>query len=191
MPMSPLKRLSMLSLRQASRLLLFWLVAHLWSLDICQLLAPFLSSTMSMQWMHRKSQLKKKSESSYGGTRKRLVELVDLSWVCPLNISFVFAIIARQDKPSNSSTNVWTNLKFQGEHGSQMTDKFRKLMGIKSNDGEEESASCGNAKGADISTSQEKLFQNLDMQYSVARMSTHSHRGVGLGFSSSSNNRLI
>ena len=60
-------------------------------------------------------------------------------------------------------------------------------MGIKSND--DESASCDNEKKSDISSTQEKLFQNLDMQYTMARMSTHTHRGVGLGFGT--NNRLI
>lgn len=86
----------------------------------------------------------------------------------------------KDNAPNNSSTNVWTNLKFQGEHGSEMTEKFRKLMGIKSNGNE--SASCDNAERSDMSNSQAKLFQNLDMQYSIARMSTHTHRGVGLGF---------
>lgn len=67
-----------------------------------------------------------------------------------------------------------------------MTEKFRKLMGIKSND--QESEPSDTAKGSDVSSTQEKLFQNLDLQYSIARMSTHTHRGVGLGFS---NNRLL
>lgn len=80
---------------------------------------------------------------------------------------------------------MWTNLKFSGDHGSEVTEKFRKLMGIKSTD---EEGSTTHAKDSDISISQEKLFQNLDMQYSMARMSTHTHRGVGLGFS---NNRKV
>ena len=87
---------------------------------------------------------------------------------------------------------MWTNLKFQGEHGTEMTEKFRKLMGIKSSGQEEENSSIGNtisenSEITNISSTQEKLFKNLDMQYSIARMSTHTHRGVGLGFS---NNRL-
>ncbi|KAJ6216927.1 hypothetical protein RDWZM_008084 [Blomia tropicalis] len=107
----------------------------------------------------------------------------------------------KKDKPSSSSsTNVWTNLKFQGERGSQMTEKFRKLMGIKEDDDDDDEdeamttatneaiTSNDNTTNSSLSTTQEKLFQNLDMQYSIARMSTHTHRGVGLGFGSS--NRL-
>lgn len=29
---------------------------------------------------------------------------------------------------------------------------------------------------------QEEMFQNMEMQYEVARASTHTHRGIGLGF---------
>lgn len=87
---------------------------------------------------------------------------------------------------------MWTNLQFQGERGSQMTEKFRKLMGIKSNEDEEEgkpssSLSSASAKGSDISTTQETLFQDLEKQYQIGRLTTHTHRGVGLGFN---NNRF-
>lgn len=74
-----------------------------------------------------------------------------------------------------------------------MTEKFRKLMGIKSDDSEasqrtsstmitEQSESDDGQKNVD------QLFKDLDMQYSIARISTHMNRGVGLGFS---NNRLL
>jgi len=69
-----------------------------------------------------------------------------------------------------------------------MTEKFRKLMGIKSNGNE--SVSCDSTKHSDTPQNQEKLFQNLDMQYSIARMSTHTHRGVGLGFANNKNRLL-
>ena len=75
-----------------------------------------------------------------------------------------------------------------------MTEKFRKLMGIKA--GEEKGAandqetSSGNVATDELSSNQAKLFENLSMQYSIARMSTHTHRGVGLGFGSS-HNRLL
>lgn len=85
-------------------------------------------------------------------------------------------------------------MKFQGEHGSAMTEKFRKLMGIKSDDNNMEMAnqtSSGvSSSKTDLSSNQEKLFENLDMQYSIARISTHMNRGVGLGFSAA-NNRLL
>lgn len=69
-----------------------------------------------------------------------------------------------------------------------MTEKFRKLMGIKSSNETTDGASTTmNKPNDDVASNQEALFQNLDMQYSIARMSTHTHRGVGLGFGT--NNR--
>lgn len=70
-----------------------------------------------------------------------------------------------------------------------MTEKFRKLMGIKSDDNNKTSSGVSSSK-TDLSSNQEKLFENLDMQYSIARISTHMNRGVGLGFSAA-NNRLL
>lgn len=73
-----------------------------------------------------------------------------------------------------------------------MTEKFRKLMGIK--DSSEKTEAVAPKDGdkdsnhADaINSKQATLFKNLDEQYSIARMSTHTHRGVGLGFA---NHRL-
>ena len=68
-----------------------------------------------------------------------------------------------------------------------MTEKFRKLMGIKStndnsNTNDESKANCEET----TLKKQENLFRDLDKQYSMARMSTHTHRGIGLGFSSNS-----
>lgn len=34
----------------------------------------------------------------------------------------------------------------------------------------------------EIIQKQEELFSNMEAQYQVARMATHTHRGVGLGF---------
>lgn len=68
-----------------------------------------------------------------------------------------------------------------------MTEKFRKLMGIKASS--EDGGGDGDAdkSSTDVASTQEALFQNLDMQYSIARMSTHTHRGVGLGFGTANN----
>ncbi|OTF78257.1 SMAP domain containing protein [Euroglyphus maynei] len=66
-----------------------------------------------------------------------------------------------------------------------MTEKFRKLMGIKTT---EETTSQQSSLPDDVKESshhvsnQAKLFENLDQQYSIARRSTHLARGVGLGF---------
>ena len=64
---------------------------------------------------------------------------------------------------------------------SSTTEKFRKLMGIK-----------GNVEGIEVDEKlteeqlkkQEELFRQLDRDYEFARMTTHTHRGVGLGFQS-------
>lgn len=53
-------------------------------------------------------------------------------------------------------------------------EKFRRLMGIKSN-----SAAKGPAPGAN----QEKIKEDLEKNYEVARQQTHRNRGLGLGFS--------
>lgn len=34
----------------------------------------------------------------------------------------------------------------------------------------------------EIIKKQEEMFSNMEAQYQVARMATHTHRGVGLGF---------
>ena len=39
-----------------------------------------------------------------------------------------------------------------------------------------------NSEGNEILKKQEELFNSMEMQYEVARVATHTHRGVGLGF---------
>jgi arginine/serine-rich coiled-coil protein 2 len=81
---------------------------------------------------------------------------------------------------SKAKPNQWNGLKFEGEKGTEMTEKFRKLMGIKDKDLSAEEALA--TKNESAIESQETLFRNLDLQYSIARLSTHTQRGVGLGF---------
>lgn len=83
------------------------------------------------------------------------------------------------EKPS--STNNWESTTFAQDSDGKMTAKFRKLMGIKEPSAEKEEKPSGNDE---LMRKQEELFRTLDQQYEVARMSTHTHRGVGLGFSS-------
>lgn len=60
-----------------------------------------------------------------------------------------------------------------------MTEKFLKLMGSKT------TTAPDKIEDQDSMVKyQENLFKDLDKQYSLARMSTHTHRGIGLGFSS-------
>lgn len=77
------------------------------------------------------------------------------------------------------SMNNWETTTFAQDQDGKMAAKFKKLMGIK---GESEDKVA--AVNEDQLRKQEELFRTLDHQYEAARMSTHSFRGVGLGFSS-------
>jgi len=44
------------------------------------------------------------------------------------------------------------------------------------------SGPVANPEGSEILKKQEELFSSMEMQYEVARVATHTHRGVGLGF---------
>jgi hypothetical protein len=44
------------------------------------------------------------------------------------------------------------------------------------------SGPSSNPDGNEILKKQEELFNSMEMQYEVARVATHTHRGVGLGF---------
>jgi len=79
----------------------------------------------------------------------------------------------------------WTTSSFSSDQDGKTAAKFRKLMGIR----EEDKALL--ADNVDISklteeqrARQEELFAQLDRDYAFARMTTHTHRGIGLGFSS-------
>ena len=66
-----------------------------------------------------------------------------------------------------------------------MTAKFRKLMGIKQESGESTTTNeADNSKTEEMNLKHAELFQRLDREYEFARMTTHTHRGVGLGFAS-------
>lgn len=71
---------------------------------------------------------------------------------------------------------VWDKLTFAQDQDGKMTAKFRKLMGIKSD-------TTANETEDSVLKRQEVIFQDLDKQYEMARMTTHTARGVGLGYS--------
>ncbi|CAH1232382.1 RSRC2 [Branchiostoma lanceolatum] len=75
---------------------------------------------------------------------------------------------------------VWDKTKF---HDEATQAKFRRLMGIH---GEASGSGESHApvEGPDIQQEQEKLFRSLEAQYELARGTTHTQKGVGLGFSS-------
>lgn len=87
-------------------------------------------------------------------------------------------------KDNKDADKQWMSTVFQSDaagESSSTTEKFRKLMGIK-----------GNVEGIEVDEKlteeqlkkQEELFRQLDRDYEFARMTTHTHRGVGLGFQS-------
>lgn len=86
-----------------------------------------------------------------------------------------------QPKSSNNPEKVWNATKFN-EHDTD--EKFRKLMGIR-----EHRSEGGDLQEVEKLTEeqrrrQEELFSQLDREYAFARMATHTHRGIGLGFQS-------
>lgn len=60
--------------------------------------------------------------------------------------------------------------------------KFCKLMGMKG--GEEEDGEDNSENVEEKKKQHDELFSRLDKDYEFARMTTHTQRGVGLGFSS-------
>ncbi|CAF0766214.1 unnamed protein product [Didymodactylos carnosus] len=58
-------------------------------------------------------------------------------------------------------------------------EKFRKLMGLKSDDSVQSTTSSDTNA---IKQMQQRTFDSLDKEYQVARVATHIHKGVGLGF---------
>lgn len=97
---------------------------------------------------------------------------------------------AKNDDGSNSSesamgnaeasvkTAIWSGVKFGDDRSNE---KFAKLMGIKQNQIDKNVSE----KASEIIKKQQEVFQNLDLQYQQARITTHTQRGLGLGFSSS------
>ena len=79
------------------------------------------------------------------------------------------------------SSSQWKSTAFLEDKDGRMAAKFRKLMGIKDPD-----TSDPNADEATEETikKQQELFNQLDREYQFARMTTHTHRGIGLGFTS-------
>lgn len=85
--------------------------------------------------------------------------------------------------PVKPSSTAWAAAAFAQDQDGKVTAKFRKLMGIK-----EQEAGAGDTDAEKMTEEQmqkqQELFQRLDKEYEMARMSTHTHRGVGLGFAS-------
>ncbi|XP_024939871.1 arginine/serine-rich coiled-coil protein 2 isoform X3 [Cephus cinctus] len=77
-----------------------------------------------------------------------------------------------------STANTWVGTTFTHDQDGKVTAKFKRLMGIK---GDLPTAPPAGAK-PDILKKQEEMFNNMEQQYEVARATTHTQRGVGLGY---------
>nr|SVE76174.1 EOG090X0LFN [Daphnia hispanica] len=97
----------------------------------------------------------------------------------------------KNEPPATSTAKIWEATAFTQDQDGKMTAKFKRLMGIK-NDPSEGGAGPSQTvedrqpeSAADVLKKQQELFASLDQQYQVARATTHTQRGLGLGFGSS------
>lgn len=81
--------------------------------------------------------------------------------------------------PAGDSTSVWQTAKFSQDQDGKLTAKFKRLMGIK--DSDTTTVNTGETN-SELIKKQEEMFSSMEKQYEVARVATHTHRGVGLGF---------
>ncbi|XP_058790269.1 arginine/serine-rich coiled-coil protein 2 isoform X2 [Phymastichus coffea] len=79
-----------------------------------------------------------------------------------------------------STANTWVGTTFTHDQDGKVTAKFKRLMGIK----EDTPTPITPGTKPDILKKQEEMFHNMEHQYEVARATTHTQRGVGLGYSS-------
>ncbi|XP_046336581.1 arginine/serine-rich coiled-coil protein 2-like isoform X2 [Haliotis rufescens] len=85
-----------------------------------------------------------------------------------------------KEKKEDEGQGQWQGTAFVSDNDGKMAAKFRKLMGMKEGadkDSDEE-------KNEEQKKKTEEMFYRLDKEYEFARMTTHTHRGIGLGFQS-------
>ncbi|XP_075542622.1 uncharacterized protein LOC142576390 isoform X3 [Dermacentor variabilis] len=105
-----------------------------------------------------------------------------LLWKKPQQEEVAAETEAPKPQPNSTCAKVWEKMTFAQDDDGKMTAKFRKLMGIR---GEPPPPTDKPDPAVNpLLKQQEKLFHDLDQQYEAARVSTHTHRGVGLGYSS-------
>lgn len=80
-----------------------------------------------------------------------------------------------------AGANTWVGTTFTHDQDGKMTAKFKRLMGMK---GESAVPPPTTGPKPDILKKQEEMFNNMEQQYEVARATTHTQRGVGLGYAS-------
>lgn len=75
----------------------------------------------------------------------------------------------------------WGGTSFSQDQDGHIAHKFRKLMGMKEGEDDDDEEHPANEEQQ---LKQQQLFDQLDKEYEFARMTTHTHRGIGLGFQS-------
>nr|CAG4649870.1 EOG090X0LFN [Scapholeberis mucronata]SVE94029.1 EOG090X0LFN [Scapholeberis mucronata] len=92
------------------------------------------------------------------------------------------------EQPTTSTAKIWGATAFTQDQDGKMTAKFKRLMGIKNETPEvaEKVQAAAPESASEVLKKQQELFASLDQQYQVARATTHTQRGLGLGFSSNS-----
>ncbi|CAH2093396.1 unnamed protein product [Euphydryas editha] len=85
----------------------------------------------------------------------------------------------KEKKVAEAEAAKWSGARFAQDSDGKQVSKFMRLMGIK-----DPSAVITETvdSTADPNKKQEELFQAMQAQYEVARATTHTMRGVGLGF---------
>lgn len=91
------------------------------------------------------------------------------------------------NKSAEQSSSQWNSAKFSQDTDGKVQSKFLRLMGVKNVDPvpKTEAVATSTSKDDQIK-SREDMFSNMQQQYDVARQTTHTMRGFGLGFSSQS-----
>ncbi|XP_063389133.1 arginine/serine-rich coiled-coil protein 2-like [Cydia fagiglandana] len=85
----------------------------------------------------------------------------------------------KEEKSEAEKAAPWTGTRFAADQDGKQASKFMRLMGIRDPDAVKQEVP---EKTADPIKKQEELFQAMQAQYEVARATTHTMRGVGLGF---------
>lgn len=89
--------------------------------------------------------------------------------------------VSKDEGETVKNASIWQGAKFSQDQDGKMTAKFQRLMGMKEVPPKEvQTEQDGKVK--DLFKKQEELFSSMEMQYEVARATTHTQRGVGLGF---------
>ncbi|KAA0183277.1 hypothetical protein HAZT_HAZT002992 [Hyalella azteca] len=80
-------------------------------------------------------------------------------------------------------SDLWSSTTFNNDSDGKMAEKFKRLMGVKDT-AATSNKSGGSSAGSKLNEVQEDMFSNMERQYEVARLATHTHKGYGLGFTS-------